>query len=75
MRKFPNLKIWLTSVAVVCLCTCSLLWQGGVRLQQMPGASIKLAVPEGQTVAQALDLVGKGVLSLGYQEQAWREES
>src|ERR671923_467361 len=75
MRKLPNLTIWLTSVAVVCLCTCGLLWQGGVRLQQVPGASIKLAVPEGQTVAQALDLAGKGVLSLGYEEQAWREES
>ena len=75
MRKSPNLTIWLTSVLVVCLGTCGLAWQGGVRLQQMPGTSIKLAVPEGQTVTQALDLAGKGVLSLGYQEQAWREES
>jgi hypothetical protein len=75
MRKFSNLTIWLMSVAVVCLCTCGLSWQGGVRLQAVPGTSIKLAVPERQTVAQALDLAAKAVLSLGYEEQAWREES
>src|SRR6266508_3317604 len=75
MRKLPNLTIWLTSVALVCLGTCGLSWQGGIRLQAVPGARIKLAVPEGQTVAQALDLARKGVLSLGYEEQAWRKES
>src|SRR6266545_527333 len=75
MRKLPNLTIWLTSVALVCLGTCGLSWQGGIRLQAMPGTSIKLAVPKGQTVVQALDLAGKAVVSLGYEEQAWREES
>src|SRR5215207_405779 len=75
MKKLPNLTIWLTSVVVVCLGTCVLSWQGGVRLQEVPGASIKLAVPEGHKVAQALDLAGKEVLSLGYEEQASRKES
>ena len=75
MRKFENISLWLVGVLLICLCTCGLFGQGGGWMRELPGASIKLAVPEGQTVPQALDLAASAIISLGYEEQPFPEES
>ena len=69
MRKSLNLMIWLTSVAIVCLWTWGLFWQGGGTMRELPGASIKLGVPTGRTVKQALEVATGAIISLGYQKE------
>src|SRR5687767_6815196 len=44
-------------------------------MRPMPSASIKLAVPKGQTIPQALDLAASAIISLGYEEQPWPVET
>lgn len=69
MRKSLNLMIWLTSVAIVCLWTWGIFWQGGGTMRELPGASIKLGVPTGRTVKQALEVAAGAIISLGYQKE------